>query len=82
MAETAQSVIAIELLAAAQACDFLAPLTSSAPLEAVRKRVRSEVPRLEDDRYFYPDIQKALQMVRSGALAEAVKGVNLPEVIA
>ena len=82
MAETAQSVIAIELLAAAQACDFLAPLTSSAPLEAVRKRVRNEVPRLEDDRYFYPDIQKALHIVRSGALAEAAKGVKLPEVIA
>lgn len=82
MAETANAVIAIELLAAAQACDFLAPLTSSAPLEAVRKRLRAEVPRLEDDRYFHPDIQKALHLVRSGALADAVKGVTLPEAIA
>ena len=82
MAETANAVIAIELLAAAQACDFLAPLTSSPPLEAVRKRVRAEVPKLEDDRYFHPDIQKALHLVRSGALAEVVKGVKLPEAIA
>ncbi|MGE4064184.1 MAG: histidine ammonia-lyase [Rhodospirillaceae bacterium] len=82
MVENASSVIAIELLAAAQACDFHAPLTSSVPLEAVRKRVRAEVPKLEDDRYFQPDIQKALYLVRSGALAEAVKGVKLPEVIA
>jgi histidine ammonia-lyase len=81
MVETANAVIAIELLAAAQACDFLAPLTSSAPLEAVRKRVRADVPKLEDDRYFHPDIQKALHLVRSGALAEAVKGVKLPAAI-
>jgi len=82
MVETAQAVIAIELLAAAQACDFLAPLASSAALEAVRRRVRADVPKLEDDRYFHPDIQKALHIVRSGALAEAVKGVKLPEAIA
>ncbi len=82
MVETANAVIAIELLAAAQACDFLAPLTSSPPLEAVRKQVRAEVPKLEDDRYFHPDIQKALSLVRSGALAQAVKGVKLPEAIA
>jgi histidine ammonia-lyase len=37
MIENAGAVIAIELLAAAQGCDFHAPLTSSAPLEAVRR---------------------------------------------
>ena len=36
MAENALVVIGIELLAAAQGCDFHAPLRSSAPLEAVR----------------------------------------------
>jgi len=81
MAETANGVIAIELLAAAQACDFLAPLTSSPSLEAVRTRLRADVPKLEDDRYFYPDIQKALHLVRTGALAEAVGAVKLPEVV-
>ena len=34
MAENADAVVGIELLAAAQGCDFHAPLTSSAPLEA------------------------------------------------
>ena len=34
MVENATAVIGIELLAAAQGCDFHAPLTSSAPLEA------------------------------------------------
>ena len=36
MAENALSIIGIELIAAAQACDFHAPLLSSAPLEALR----------------------------------------------
>ena len=36
MAENAGAVIGIELLAAAQGCDFHAPLQSSPPLEAVR----------------------------------------------
>ena len=51
MAESALSIVGIELLAAAQACDFHLPLTSSAALEALRARLRREVPRLEDDRY-------------------------------
>ena len=40
MAENALAIIGIELLAAAQACDFHVPLKSSAPLEAVRARLR------------------------------------------
>ena len=47
-------------------CDFHAPLASSAPLEAVRALLRREVPRLEDDRYFHPDIVAATALVRSG----------------
>src|ERR1700759_2939163 len=47
MASNAQAVIGIELLAAAQGCDFHAPLASSEPLEALRRRVRSEVPHLD-----------------------------------
>jgi histidine ammonia-lyase len=48
MAENALSIVGIELLAAAQACDFHHPLLSSAPLEALRALVRREVPRLGD----------------------------------
>ena len=62
---------AIELLAAAQGCDFHAPLRSSAPLERVRARLRERVPRLEDDRYLAPDMAAAAELVRSGALAAA-----------
>lgn len=79
MAENAASVIGIELLAAAQGCDFRAPEKSSARLERVRALVRDVVPHLEDDRYFAPEIAKAADFVRSGALAEAVGRDILPQ---
>jgi len=43
MIENAAAVVAIELLAAAQACDFHAPLRSSVPLEAARALLRERV---------------------------------------
>jgi histidine ammonia-lyase len=79
MVENAAGVIAIELLAAAQGCDFHAPLRSSASLEAVRRVVRADVPHLEDDRYFHPDIEAALSLIRTGAVIDAVQ-VPLPGV--
>ncbi len=80
MVENATAVIAIELLAAAQACDFHAPLTSSVPLEAARALLRHSVPRFDEDRYFHPDIDKAIGLVRSGAVAAAASSVALPQV--
>ncbi len=78
MVENATAVVGIELLAAAQGCDFHAPLGSSAPLEAVRNLVRGRVPHLTDDRHFHPDIAEALSLVRSGAVIEAARAVALP----
>jgi len=79
MAENAANVVGIELLAAAQGCDFHAPLRSSAALEAARALLRGRVPALQDDRYFHPDMLAATALVRDGALA-AVVGMPLPEV--
>ncbi len=78
MAENGFAIVGIEALAAAQGCDFHAPLRSSAPLEALRARIRSEVPRLEDDRYFHPEIVAASRLARTGAIVEAVGGALLP----
>jgi histidine ammonia-lyase len=77
MAENAVNVVAIELIAAAQGCDFHRPLASSAPLERARARLRERVPHLDDDRYLAPDIATAAHLVRSGALA-VVAGADLP----
>lgn len=78
MAENLTQILAIELLAACQGCDFHAPLASSEPLERVRTRVRTEVPHLGDDRYLAPDIAAAASLVRSGAVVAAA-GIALPE---
>ena len=78
MAANTAAVLGIELLAAAQGCDFHAPLRSSTALETVRALLRREVPGLVEDRYFAPDIEAATRLVTSGAVAAAASGM-LPE---
>ena len=80
MAENAVAVLGIELLAAAQGCDFHAGLASSVPLEAVRSLLRERVPTLDDDRYFHPDMRAANNLVKSGAVWQAAREVQLPGV--
>jgi histidine ammonia-lyase len=82
MADNLRSVIAIELLAAAQGCDFHAPLTTSIVLEAARAAVRAQVPALDEDRYFHPDIMAAEALVGSEVIAgvAAGAGLNMPGV--
>ncbi|MDZ3833525.1 MAG: histidine ammonia-lyase [Sphingopyxis sp.] len=79
MAENATAVIGIELLAAAQGCDFHNGLASSEALERARALLRGAVPMLDHDRHFHPDMEAANALVRSGALASAA-GVALPGV--
>jgi histidine ammonia-lyase len=79
MARNAGNVVAIELLAAAQGCDFHTPLRSSAPLERVRALLRERVPPLQDDRLLAPEIAAASEMVTRGALADA-GGIALPAI--
>ncbi len=79
MAENLTQILAIELLAACQGCDFHGTLLSSEPVERVRRLVRGQVPHLEDDRYLAPDIAAAADLVRSGAVVDAA-GIALPVV--
>jgi histidine ammonia-lyase len=79
MAENSVNIVAIELLAAAQGCDFHAPLASSRPLEAVRAMLRRSVPHLDEDRLMAPDIAAAADLVRSGAVAAAAGAELLPD---
>ena len=71
MAENASAIIGIELLAAAQGCDFHQPLKSSPALEAARALLRAQVPTLAEDRHMHPDMAAAIELVRSGRLVEA-----------
>ena len=77
MAANASAVIGIELLAAVQGCDFHNGLMSSDALEQARHLLRANVPSLDHDRYFHPDMEAANALVRTGALVAAV-GLTLP----
>ncbi|TCM21701.1 histidine ammonia-lyase [Novosphingobium sp. PhB165] len=79
MVENASAVIGIELLAAVQGIDFHAPLASSTVLEQARETLRAQVPKLEDDRHFHPDMEAANVLIRSGALVD-IGGDLLPGV--
>ncbi|MHC4390985.1 MAG: histidine ammonia-lyase, partial [Planctomycetota bacterium] len=66
-------VCGIELLVAAQAIDFHAPLTTSPALAAAHACLRERVAPLEEDRALADDIAAATDVVRSGALLETVR---------
>ena len=70
MAKNAGYVVAIEALAAAQGCDFHAPLASSPRLERARALIRAAVPHLDNDRHFAPDMETAFDWIGSGELAK------------
>ena len=64
--ENVEVCLAIELMCTCQALDFLRPLTSTKPIEAVYKLIRSKVPTLEQDRFLSPDIDAIVQLIRNG----------------
>jgi histidine ammonia-lyase len=78
MAENAFSVIGIELLVAAQGCDFHTGLSSSPALEAVRASLRAEVPFLDHDRHMHLDIEAATSQIRNGRVIAAASAIALP----
>jgi histidine ammonia-lyase len=68
-----ERALAIELLAAAQAVEFLAPLEPGAGARATYAHVRTLSPRLRDDRPLGPDIEAVAGAIRDGSLLEAVE---------
>ena len=68
-----QTVIAIELLTAAQGVEFLKPLKTGVGTSAAYKTIRKYVKPLKNDRIMYLDIDKTLQLVRSGELLNEVE---------
>ena len=69
----AECALAIELLAGAQAVEFLAPLQPGAGVAATRARIRTLSPRLNDDRSLSADIETVASAIRDGSLVAAVE---------
>merc|ERR1712071_306127 len=65
--------IAIELLAACQAIEFLRPMKTTVPLEEVYRVVRSAVRPWDKDRFMAPDIENATNLLKDGKIWSAVK---------
>jgi histidine ammonia-lyase len=68
-----ERALAIELLAGAQAVEFLAPLEPGAGVRATRAFVRSLSPRVHEDRSLAPDIEAVASAIRDGSLGAAVE---------
>jgi histidine ammonia-lyase len=71
----AQTVIAIELMTAAQAIDFHAPLKCGKGTGAAHKTIRSYIQHLDQDRILYNDIQEALKLLLDGEILRSVEKV-------
>jgi histidine ammonia-lyase len=68
-----EHVLAIELLAGAQAVEFLAPLEPGRGVTAARAFVRTLSARLDDDRSLSADIERVASSVRDGSVVAAVE---------
>ncbi len=70
--ENVSRVIAIEMIAAAQALDFISG-PSSAPIQEIRSLLRSRVPRLDKDRSLSGDIESVARMILDGEFVDTVE---------
>jgi histidine ammonia-lyase len=71
--ENAQAVLAIELIAGAQAVDFRKPAKPSPAVRAAYDVIRKHVAFLEEDRPLYDDINRLSAVVQSGEILDAVE---------
>lgn len=73
--ENAWYVVAIELMAAAQAFDFRAPIKPSPASQAAYEVVRAHVKKLEEDRAVHDDINTLTRVAKEGKILEAAEAV-------
>jgi histidine ammonia-lyase len=66
-------VIGIELLAAAQALDFRKPHKPGKGTQAAYRAIRKEIAFINEDRPVYIEIEKATELIKSGAVLDAVE---------
>lgn len=79
--ENVEQVIAIELVAACQALEFLRPLRTTKPLEAVYSLLRSVVNAWDMDRLMAPDLEASAELIKNGMVWDSVRVYIEPETI-
>ncbi|MEM2976438.1 MAG: aromatic amino acid lyase, partial [Thermoplasmata archaeon] len=73
--ENSWTIVAIELMAAAQALDFRSPVRPSPASQAAYEEIRKVVPKLEEDRPLHPDINNLTRAIRENRVLDAVERV-------
>ena len=71
-----RTVLAIEILCAAQGIDLRRPLKTTKPLEAVHAAIRSRVPAMPVDRPLSPDIAAVRTLIDDGTLIAAARAAG------
>jgi histidine ammonia-lyase len=71
-----ETVLAIELMSAAQALDFIHPLKAGKGVEAAYAEIRRHIAFAEADRLFHNDIQTSLNVLRGGSIITATETVS------
>jgi histidine ammonia-lyase len=67
-----EHVLAIELITAAQALDYRAPLRPGRGVESAHALVRSRIPHREQDYFFQEDLEPALELIRGTELLDNI----------
>lgn len=68
-----RAVLAIEMMAAAQAFDFYPGKRPGRGNRIAYELIREKVPFMQDDRVMYPDIEAIRQLIASNAIVDAVE---------
>jgi histidine ammonia-lyase len=71
-----ESILALELMTAAQGLEFLKPLRPGRGVERAYAAVRAVVPPLVQDRELAPDIRKLEERIRAGAFADVARAAG------
>ncbi|MEZ4374999.1 MAG: histidine ammonia-lyase [Polyangiaceae bacterium] len=75
--ENVRRCLAIELLTAAAGLDQRTPLSPGLGVQKAYELIRAEVPPLDEDRVLYPDIERVSELIRTGALDDALRDFEL-----
>lgn len=70
-----ENVLAIELLTAAQAVEFLKPLKCGDGTNLIYNKIREVVAPLKNDRVIYNDIAKVLQLLKNDTLLNSIENI-------
>ncbi|MBI4232340.1 aromatic amino acid lyase, partial [Candidatus Peregrinibacteria bacterium] len=79
--ENVEHIIAIELLCGAQGIDLRTPLNPGKGTKIAYHVIRSEIPKLKNDRTLAPDIAKVVKLIKDRKIVKEVeKGIGKLEV--